>query len=97
MATANAVVRARVNEDVRDKAAAVLDSYGLTISDVIRMTLTRVAVDRELPFELNKPNAETRAAMDEVETLINSGERRFRSAEELFDELDGDREGPKQS
>jgi DNA-damage-inducible protein J len=84
----NAVVRARVDEKVKEKATAVLAKMGLTVSDVVRMTLTRVANDSALPFELKVPNAETRAAMEEAREMMKSGKARFRSAEEMFKALD---------
>ena len=61
----NAFVRARIDERLKDEAAAVLAEIGLTVSYVMRMTLTRVAKDTALPFELKVPNAETRAAIEE--------------------------------
>jgi len=65
MAT-TAFVRARVDERVKDEAEAVLSYFGLTISDAVRLTLTRVARDKALPLELKIPNAETQAAMAEL-------------------------------
>jgi DNA-damage-inducible protein J len=38
---ANAVVRSRISVDVKEKAAAVLEKMGLTVSDVMRIVLTR--------------------------------------------------------
>src|SRR3546814_7175112 len=38
---ATAFVRARIDETLKDEAAAVLAELGLTVSDVVRMTLTR--------------------------------------------------------
>ena len=69
MAAATSVVRARVNEDVKDEASAVLAEMGLTLSDLVRLTVTRVAKDRALPFEIKIPNAETRAAIEEGASL----------------------------
>ena len=60
---ANALVQTRVNRTVKKKAAAVLQDVGLTVSDAVRLLLTRVARDKALPFELLTPNAETEAAM----------------------------------
>jgi addiction module RelB/DinJ family antitoxin len=37
---------ARIDETLKDEAAAVLAELGLTVSDVVRMTLTRIAKDR---------------------------------------------------
>lgn len=83
-----AFVRARIDEHLRDEAAAVLAELGLTVSDVVRMTLTRVAKDRALPLELRVPNAETRAAMEEARAAMKAREARFADARELFDALD---------
>lgn len=85
---ATAVVRARIDEETKNEAVAVLDELGLTVSDVVRMTLKRVARDKALPFELKVPNAETRAAMAETEEIVKSKKFRFRNAEELFRALD---------
>ena len=60
---ANAVVRARIDEDVKDEAAAVLAGMGLTVSDAVRMMLIRVAKEKQLPFSPLVPNEETIAAM----------------------------------
>ena len=61
------VVRARINAQVKERAAKVLADMGLSVSDAIRLLLVRVAADKTLPFEIEAPNAETRAAMAEVE------------------------------
>lgn len=85
---ATAFVRARIDEKIRDEAATVLAEMGLTVSDVVRMTLTRVAKDKALPLELRIPNAETRAAMEESRAMMKSREARFNDAQELFNALD---------
>jgi DNA-damage-inducible protein J len=61
------VVRARINAQIKDKAAKVLADMGLSVSDAIRLLLVRVAAEKALPFEIKVPNAETRAAMAELE------------------------------
>lgn len=86
--TANAFVRARIDERLKDEAAAVLAEMGLTVSDVVRMTLTRIAKDKALPFELKVPNAETRAAMEESRAMMNTRHARFSDGQELLDALD---------
>lgn len=62
MAT-NTVVRARIDEHIKDEAAAVLAAMGLTVSDAFRILLIRVAREKALPFEPLVPNAETIEAM----------------------------------
>jgi DNA-damage-inducible protein J len=60
---ANAVVRARIDGRVKNQAAAVLKSMGLTVSDAFRLLLVRVAAEKALPFEIRTPNAKTIEAM----------------------------------
>ena len=79
----DAVIRARVNGEVREKAAAVLASMGLTISDMMRMTIIKVAQDKALPFDPS-PNEETIAAIKELD---EGKGKRFSSADDLFSEL----------
>lgn len=62
MAT-NAVVRARIDEHIKEEASIVLAAMGLTVSDAFRLLLTRVAREKALPFEPLIPNEETIAAM----------------------------------
>ena len=59
----NAVVRARIDERVKDEAALVLAAMGLTVSDAFRMMMIRIAKEKALPFERLSPNAETIEAM----------------------------------
>jgi DNA-damage-inducible protein J len=65
---ANALVQTRIDGKVKDEASAVLATMGLTVSDAVRLMLTRVAHDKALPFEPLIPNAETVAAMREART-----------------------------
>ena len=66
--TTNAVVRARIDEHIKEEASAVLAAMGLTVSDAFRIMLTRVAREKALPFEPLIPNETTIAAMREVRT-----------------------------
>lgn len=42
----------RIDAEVRDRASAVLESMGLTVSDAVRILLTRTANEGALPLEL---------------------------------------------
>jgi DNA-damage-inducible protein J len=63
MMAANAVVRARIDERLKEEASAILGAAGLTISDAFRMLLVRTVADRGLPFDPLVPNEETVEAM----------------------------------
>ena len=60
---ANAVVRARIDEHLKEEAAAILGAAGLTISDAVRMMLVRTVAEGALPFHPLVPNARTIEAM----------------------------------
>ncbi len=74
---ANTVVRARIDEEIKEEATVVLAAMGLTVSDAFRLMLTRIARDKALPFDPLIPNATTIAAMREARAgnlpRVNSG------------------------
>ena len=82
---ATAFVRARVDEAVKNEAAEVLADMGLTVSDVVRIALTKIDKEKALPFDMRVPNALT------AETLAKSerGEdvHSAKDADDLFQQL----------
>ena len=44
--TANSVVRARIDERIKNEAAAVLAAMGLTVSDAFRLMMIKIARKR---------------------------------------------------
>ncbi|MCU0836423.1 MAG: type II toxin-antitoxin system RelB/DinJ family antitoxin [Chromatiaceae bacterium] len=63
---ANALVQARIDSEVKEEATAVLAAMGLTLSDAVRLMLTRVAREHALPFDPLIPNRKTVEAMKEA-------------------------------
>jgi DNA-damage-inducible protein J len=63
---ANSLVQTRINAEIKEEAATVLQAIGLTVSDAVRLMLTRVAHEKALPFEPLIPNEVTIAAMKEA-------------------------------
>ena len=63
---ADTFVRARIDSDTKERASAALRAMGLTVSDVLRIVLRRVADDQRLPFDVKVPNAASREAMAEI-------------------------------
>ena len=79
----NTFVRASIDKDIKNEAAAVLADIGLTVSDAFRIMLTRTATEKALPFEPLVPNDETIAAMlDARQGKMES----FNSIEEFIDD-----------
>jgi DNA-damage-inducible protein J len=77
---ATAVIETQIDSAVKDEADAVLASLGLTVSDAVRLLLTRIAQDHALPFDPLIPNAETVEAMLEAR---RGGLPSFNSVEDL--------------
>lgn len=84
---ANALVQTRIDSAVKDEAAVVLATMGLTVSDAVRLLLTRVAHDKALPFEPLTPNAATITAMRSARARDTKS---FSSIEGLMADLDAD-------
>jgi len=54
----NALVQTRIDPAVKARAAAVLGELGITVSDAVRILLTRTANEGALPFALAQNAAE---------------------------------------
>jgi DNA-damage-inducible protein J len=81
------MIHIRIDQKLKSQASKTLDAMGLSLSEAVRVFLTRVAADQAFPFELRVPNAETIAAME-------AGDRgevvEFGSIEELMADLHAD-------
>jgi len=85
--SANTLVQARINGQIKDEAAAVLAAMGLTVSDAVRLLLTRIAHEHAMPFDPLVPNAETVAAMKDARRGKTAS---FDSIDKLMTDLDED-------
>lgn len=68
MTTKTAFVRARIEPSIKKKAETVLAQIGISPSEAINVFYRRIASDKGIPFSLNVPNAETQAAIRELES-----------------------------
>jgi DNA-damage-inducible protein J len=55
---ANALVQTRIDPSVKERASAVLGEMGMTVSDAVRILLTRTANEGVLPFSPARNAAE---------------------------------------
>lgn len=83
----NQLVQARIDGAIKEEAAAVLAAMGLTVSDAVRLLLTRVAKEKALPFEPLVPNATTIRAMKAARAGKVS---KAAHVDALFDDLNAD-------
>jgi DNA-damage-inducible protein J len=78
MSNADTYLRVRIDADTKKRASEALNSMGLSIPDVIRLLMSRVADERRLPFEMAAPNVKTKEAMAELD---DGGGKRFPTVE----------------
>lgn len=64
--SADAVVRARIDEQTKARAAAILEASGLTTSTAIRMLLLKIVEEGALPFEPVRVNPRTLKAVTQA-------------------------------
>jgi DNA-damage-inducible protein J len=59
-------IRARTDAETKQKAEGILGELGITPSAAINMFYRQIVMRRALPFPVEVPNEETRAAIDEA-------------------------------
>jgi addiction module RelB/DinJ family antitoxin len=52
------VVRSRIDSSIKLEAQSLLERFGLTMSDAIRLFLHQVVIEKGLPFQVKLPKAE---------------------------------------
>jgi DNA-damage-inducible protein J len=82
-----AYISARVDKKVKAEAQKVLRDVGVNTSDAVGMFLRQVVMQQGIPFEVRRPNKETRKAMREAREGKNLVT--YRSTEEMFGDVLG--------
>lgn len=78
-------VRCRIDEDLKDRATAVLSACGLTLSDAMRLFLRQVVTTQGLPFEVRVPSDKTAQAMAQAREI----REQFDSIDDMLRSADG--------
>lgn len=79
-------VRCRIDEDLKDRATAVLNACGLSLSDAMRLFLRQVVTTQGLPFEVRVPSEKTARAMTQAREI----RRQFDSIDDMLRDADGE-------
>jgi DNA-damage-inducible protein J len=77
-----AMIRARMEPDLKQHAEEVLAKVGLSPTEAIRLFYRQVSLQGGLPFDVRVPNAATRAAVSEARA--GKKLKTFSSASELI-------------
>ena len=81
----DAVVRARIDGKIKDKAEEILHRLGLSTSEAINVYFNQILLNDGLPFELKLPNKETKKVFQDSENFENL--EKAENAKDLFHKL----------
>ena len=94
MTQATTNINVRVDAALKQKAEALFDDLGLSMSAAITMFLKSAVSHDGIPFEVKRvaPNAETKAALAEYAAMKKDPERykRYDSFDDVLNEVLGD-------
>lgn len=82
----SAMIRARMEPDLKDRAEAMLEQLGLSATTAITLFYRQIVQRRGLPFDLRIPSAATQRAMRDART--GRGVIKAESMRELLAKLD---------
>ena len=80
-----AMIRARTDLDVKEKAEAIFEKLGLNPTGAINLFYKQVILQNGIPFDVRIPNATTRKALAEAKT--GKLHRGFKDVDSLFESL----------
>jgi DNA-damage-inducible protein J len=81
----SAVIRARVEPDVKEHAEAIFRKLGLNATDAITLFYKQVGLCNGLPFDVRIPNEKTLKAFEDTRNGI--GLTHYDNAQEMYDDL----------
>lgn len=82
----SAVVRARVEPEVKGAVEKIFDKLGMSTSEAINIFFKQVYLNKGLPFAIKLPTEELKEAVEESRRKRNI--TKYSSAEEMFEDLD---------
>lgn len=88
MTTQTSMLHVRIDDETKVQAQKALKSMGMSVSDAVRIFLTRVVAEQAIPFDVRVPNQVTHAALEEADQLIKAKKTHFDTAEDLFNDLE---------
>ena len=82
-------INIKMNNSTIQKAIILFKSLGTDIDSAINLFINRSLQIGGFPFDVDEPNEVTLKAFEEGEKMLaDSNTKRYKSSEELFEELD---------
>lgn len=82
----------RLDENLKNQAFSVIEEYGLTPAQVIKLIFRQIAETRAIPVSLryksDEPNEETQRAMREADEEWETGKAKvYNTPQEMYEDL----------
>lgn len=90
---ANTNVTIRMDDEIKKKADELFADLGLSLTAAINTFVRQSIREQRIPFEISRdmPNAETIAAIEEVEMMrANPNKKTYSSFSELLEEVENE-------
>ena len=81
-----AMIRARMEPNLKHDAEEILHSLGLSTTEAITLFYKQIALHRGLPFAVKLPNEETLAALNDV--AMNRNLSQYKDVQSLISDFD---------
>nr|WP_122460146.1 type II toxin-antitoxin system RelB/DinJ family antitoxin [Pseudomonas viridiflava] len=82
----NTDVRCRIDVGLKERATAILDACGPSVSEAMRLFFRQVVGVEGLPFEVRVPSARTAKALQEAREI----RQQYESMDEMLSDLNGE-------
>ena len=88
-------IKMRISEEIKKEATHIFRYCGLTVSSAVRLFLEQVVSHQGIPFEVKRPSAKMKAALQEAREIEAQAAHRFTSADDMLKELSHDKKQEK--
>lgn len=83
-------IKMRISEELKSEASQILHDCGLTVSSAVRLFLEQVVSHQGIPFEVKRPSARMKIALQEATEIEGKASQRFTSVHEMLKGLNND-------
>ncbi len=83
-------IKMRISEELKDEASQILRDCGLTVSSAVRLFLEQVVSHQGIPFEVKRPSAKMKTALQEATEIEGKASHRFTSVDDMLKGLNND-------
>ena len=83
------VLQVRVDEELKNQAAEILDAIGIDLSTAVRMFLKKVIIERDIPFDtrIDESSLNFKMAIREMQRISEENGNSEMSLDEINEEI----------